>query len=67
MLLTSMFRFITFYLMIWSSLALDQREYSGDPARFLQLENSHRFTAEDSPCDCQKKRTLENVGLFHYV
>jgi len=49
--------------MIWSSLALNQREYNGDVAKFLELENSHQFTTGDS----ERERTLENVSLSHYL
>lgn len=77
MLLTPMFRFIAFYLMIWSSLALDQsskQEYHGDLAKFLELDSFHHSSAVDSPCNCgvssvkccRRKRVLEEVGIFHY-
>lgn len=73
-----MFRFISFYLMIWSSLALDQsskRQYNGGLAKFLELENRHGSSAVDSPCICgltsmkccKRKRALENVGLFNHL
>ena len=72
-----MFRFMAFYFMIWSSLALDQsskQEYHGDLAKFLELENFRRSSAVDSPCFCGSssvkcclgKRVLEEVGIFHY-
>lgn len=72
-----MFQFITFYLMIWSSLALDQsskQEYNGHLAKFLELENLHRSPKVASACICglnsmkccRRKRALEKVGLYHY-